>query len=368
MHIRPFQKKALAALAKPGSSHVICVAPTGSGKSLIYERIAAEKGRRTLLITPLVALARQQEARLGALGVRAFRRARESRSGAGAWITSPEALLLARAELKAWAPDFWVVDECHCLWEWGEGFRPAFAEVLGLLREHRPRRSLWLTATLDPASRANLVAALSELTTAPVQIGDFGVPPRMRIDVARVAPAARPEALVAALKQLEGTGVIFANTRETCERLARLLASLHRRVAYYHAGLSSEERVTIETRLRDGSLDCIVATSAFGMGIDIPQLRWVTLWQPPPSPLSLAQAMGRAARNPERESRALIYWDESDFPPLEWMTLGRPERLRDLNRVRDFLLSADCRARGLARYFNHSLSKRCGLCDRCRMA
>jgi ATP-dependent DNA helicase RecQ len=368
--LRPFQAQALEALAGPGPRHVICVAPTGAGKSLIYERVAAEPGRRTLLITPLIALARQQEARLQAQGVRTFRHAREAGRGAGTWITSPEALLLPAGQraLRDWRPDFWVIDECHCLWEWGEGFRPAFSRVASLLILHRPRRSLWLTATLSPVSREKLVTGLRELGHEPAQLGEFGLPPRLRLEARRIAPAARLEALVAAVASARGAGLVFANTRETCERLARVLSNSRRSVAYYHAGLSREERVAIESRLRAGELDCVVATSAFGMGIDVARLRWVAMWQPPPSLLALAQAVGRAGRDAEVEARALVLWDDADFAALERRADEAPGRAHDLRELREFLLSTDCRARELARRFRASINDRCGKCDRCRAA
>src|SRR5262249_24821920 len=156
--LRPFQQAALEALVHPG--HVLCVAPTGSGKSLIYERAAQKPGRRTLLITPLVALARQQHERLSAratatLGAGSGSQGPPPGAESGIWLASPESLQSPRSlpALRRWRPDFLVVDECHCLWEWGESFRPAFRAIPGLLRELAIDSSLWLTATLPPEAR-----------------------------------------------------------------------------------------------------------------------------------------------------------------------------------------------------------------------
>ena len=131
--LRPFQKQAIEALkSNSPSAHVICVAPTGSGKSLIYEEVAAMANRKTLLVTPLVALARQQFKKMKERGISVTMAAGGSVEGppvnkTGAWIVSPESLQSPRrqAALASWQPNFLVLDECHCLWEWGERFRPA---------------------------------------------------------------------------------------------------------------------------------------------------------------------------------------------------------------------------------------------------
>src|SRR5690349_16700484 len=127
MHqLRPFQKRALEALGGPFcDSHVLCIAPTGSGKSLIYEKAASHPTRRTLLITPLVALARQQHQKLLKLGIPVHLGSGGQSQGppfgkSGAWIISPEILSFPSKHqaLQNWKPNLLVVDECHCLWEW----------------------------------------------------------------------------------------------------------------------------------------------------------------------------------------------------------------------------------------------------------
>ena len=162
--LRPFQRAALSALAEPG--HVICVSRTGSGKSLIYERAARQPGRRTLLVSPLIALAFQQRERLRAAGLRVKMgsggSAERPESGTQAWIVSPETLRYAayQSALESWKPDFLVVDECHCLWDWGDGFRPDFLALPDLIPRLGIPRSLWLTATLPVDARRELRSRL----------------------------------------------------------------------------------------------------------------------------------------------------------------------------------------------------------------
>jgi ATP-dependent DNA helicase RecQ len=347
--LRSFQRETLAALERPG--HVICVAPTGSGKSLIYERFAARPGRRTLLVTPLVALARQQAARLEAAGLRVRAGASRAGDGTAAWIASPETLAHPSSArfLSRWRPDLLVVDECHCVWEWGERFRPAFAAVPELLRAHRVARSLWLTATLPREARLALRATLSPV---PVEIGSFALPDSLTLEVRRVPWSHRVEALHGWISAQEGPGLVFAPTRETTERLARLLeAGLARRVRAYHAGLGQEERRALESEVRENRVDVTVATSAFGMGMDFAHLRWVALWQAPLSLLALAQAIGRVGRN-AAGGRALVLWDDEDFRLLEWAAQGSERSREELVRTLAFLQKGGCPRKALAQYFD----------------
>ncbi len=354
--LRPFQKEALAALESPG--HVIAVAHTGAGKSLIYERASGVPGRRTLLVSPLVALARQQARSLRASGIQAAlgiggeneRPCAQSQ----VWIMSPETLLhpSTRTTLKTWSADFLVVDECHCLWDWGEHFRPSFQILPKLVHElgGTIRRSLWLTATLPPAARADLKARLP----APVrEIGKFELPPQLSLEIRKTRWPDRVEALTQLLSQPEfqRAGILFTLTRESTTRLERILRARGLNPLIYHAGFSSEERRALEEKIRSDTRSILIATSAFGMGMDQSHLRWVILWQAPPSLLSLAQMIGRVTRDPREKAKALVFWASEDFSLLNW-TLGQSTRRRDeLVSVRRFLEAPGCPREKLCDYF-----------------
>ena len=364
--LRTFQREALSLLRRPGPLHLLCVAPTGSGKSLIYERLACEARHRILLITPLVALARQQCARLASLGVPLGDRAGPPPES-GCWILSPESLAHPSniERLRRWKPDLLVVDECHCLWDWGDGFRPSFNRIPGLVRELGIARSLWLTATLPPAARTDL----RERLTGPwVEVGSFDLPPSLRLSLIRSPAHERVEAVLRWISRREGAGIVFVPTRQKAERIADLLAASGASAAAYHAGLAAEERLAIESRLSNSSLHIVVATSAFGMGVHIPSLRWAAMWQAPASLLSLAQAIGRVGRDPLHPADAAVFWDDSDFRLTEWMISGSERRLLDAKATHELLHEVRCRRVALRAYFNAGSdpeSPPCGHCDVC---
>jgi ATP-dependent DNA helicase RecQ len=365
--LRPFQKSAIELLE--GGGNLVCVSPTGSGKSRIYEEILLRSRPRTLLFTPLLALARQQESSLREMGIPAFGKfsaqARPRGRESGVWSLRPESLLHRGTwlRIRAWRPQFLVVDECHCCWDWGEAFRPAFRQILDLASELRPERSLWLTATLPGPARELLGSRLS-----PRFMGEFDLPEGLRFRALRVPWPERSDALLGWLSRRQEPGIVFVSTREMSERLARLVRATGREALAYHAGLSKEERAAIEDRLRSGGSsgsEVVVATSAFGMGMHFPRLGWALLWQAPPSLLGLAQSIGRVGRG-SMPAEALMLWDEDDFRLIEWMAQGSRSRGRELAEVREFVLLKSCRVRALREFFGGEPREgSCGRCDAC---
>ncbi|HAR42082.1 MAG TPA: hypothetical protein DCS07_05540, partial [Bdellovibrionales bacterium] len=331
--------------------------------------------KRTLLITPLIALARQQVADLQNRGFRV----RVSTGGrtelplddTEIWIVSPEALMSdsRRVALDYWRPELMVVDECHCLWDWGEEFRPAFNRIPSLLERFNITRSLWLTATLPVSARASLKKLLP---SSVIEIGQFDLPENFRLTVQELSSADRLDALLRWTSSQDEHGIIFAQTRANAERIGRLMTVFGKRTVTYHAGLSSEERHIIENQIKTASTEIIVATSAFGMGMNHKHLRWVVVWQPPSTLLSLTQAIGRAGRDPAKPGKALVLWNLDDF---RLMLNRKPESIRasqryfqELGHTQRFLESRECRSVALKRYFQAQPGTvRCRSCDNCQI-
>jgi ATP-dependent DNA helicase RecQ len=282
-------------------------------------------------------------------------------------ILSPEHLSNQKTqdELKRWRPEFLVVDECHCLWDWGEKFRPAFQLVPNLIKDFKIKRSLWLTATLPQAARRDLKKILG---SSVVELGRFQLPEKVHLKIIRVPWPDRLQALFRWIEFHPEPGIIFAGTREVSRRIQNALKHQFSPVYSYHAGMSSEERLLIEKLIRKEGMGIVVATSAFGMGMDYGHLKWAILWQAPYSLLSLAQMVGRIGRGAGllQKDPAIIFWDDDDLRLLEWSCTS-PRRKNELLLLANYLRSKKCRRMDLENYFENESdsSNECGSCDRC---
>ncbi len=374
LKLRPFQLQALRILSVPfdQKTHLLCIAPTGSGKSLIYEQVAATPGRKTLLITPLIALARQQFETLKAMNLAVTldvgQNERFSNTPLTAWILSPEKLQwqVRWQKIQTWHPNFLVVDECHCLWEWGERFRPAFYSIPRLLKNNFIPQSLWLTATLPMAARLHLRTLLPQPL---IEMGHFELPPHLHLMIQEIPLIHRIDFLCTWLQKQTGAGILFVATRNSTLRLGRLLEATGKKVFLYHAGLSTEERKNTEKLILKKIPDIIITTSAFGLGMHYPHLNYVILWQAPTSILSLVQKIGRVGRNPDQPSTALVLWSREDFQLLEWTIQNSNQRRQEMSELLLFLESKACRSIELSHYFDPQTQNQtaCGHCDQCHL-
>ncbi len=381
MRLRPFQNQALKILFKKHPSHVVVIAPTGTGKSLIFERVSSWHHQRILIISPLLALSRQHSSNLKANDRKVLEcfgsRSEFPKPGEDefVWIVSPEKLFrtpnsrLLEAALEA-EPDLIVIDECHLMMEWGKSFRPSLYEIPTLVEQIPSASTLWLTASLPPREREEF---FSRIPKAHTLIDEFGVPENLTLLIKRVPWSRRVSVLTKILEDLlkHGDGIIFVPTRSWAQKLTEILKNFNRApdfCAAYHAGLSKEERLNIERLFKLKKLRMIVATSAFGLGMDVSHLFWVVLWQTPLSLTSLAQSLGRVARN-GAEGVGLLLWDTEDFSNLRWAITDSPEKQQDLMDVIGYIEDEGCRKAALRRYFNGSqgelVTKACGLCDLC---
>jgi ATP-dependent DNA helicase RecQ len=358
MILRPFQIQALESLRK--HEHTLLIAPTGSGKSLVFQSFLKERVRilRAILVAPLNALARQHAQKLRDLGIPAVlgvgRSAPSPPSGPGVWIVNPETLTGPRLlAAKEWGAGLLIVDEAHCIEEWGSGFRPAFRRIPGLVKELQIPKSFWCTATLPPRARLELRA---ELGAGLHELGEFAIPAGLSIHRIRVAGFERLDLLRALLdRNRNGSGMIFTSTRSSSERVRAYLAAWGRDSIFYHAGLGSDERIALEKRLaqhREGDRPLwVVATSAFGMGMDYPFLETCILFEPSFSLLSLAQAIGRVGRA-GKSAGAHVLWHPDDFERFSWIGGGSPQNRSRLEEVRRWCENPEAPRIGLEKFFN----------------
>ena len=344
LELRPFQQAALDTLAV--HSHLILIAATGSGKSLVFQRYIEQNqdSVRALMITPLLALGRQQAQRFQQLKINLG----SPPTGPGVWIMNPEKIhYKMHAELSAWRPNFLIVDEAHCISEWGDHFRPSFRAVLSLVKKYEIAKSLWCSATLTQNA---LTEISNHLPAEPKVIGKFSLPPQLQIQRIKISSSRRIQFLQALLqKHADESGIIFCSTRDSTERLALYLTNWGFQPVFYHAGLSAEERVNLEAQIllhqKSGKKLIVIATSAFGMGMDYDFLRFCILLEPSFTLLSLAQALGRVGRA-ETPAVAYALWSEDDFLRRQWLKGRGPEV------VEHWYKTQDCQCAFLEKYFN----------------
>jgi ATP-dependent DNA helicase RecQ len=379
-HFRGFQREVIEHVAGGGDALVLM--PTGGGKSVCYQIPALLRDGVGVVVSPLIALMADQVAALRELGVRAaFLNStlapREAAAVEGALrrgeldlvYVAPERLLTERCQrlLDECAIALFAVDEAHCVSQWGHDFRPEYGQ-LALLRERWPRvPRIALTATADVPTRREIVERL--LVDARVFVASFDRPNiRYRI-VEKREP--REQLLRFVTEEHPGeAGIVYALARNTVEQVAEYLVAHGIAAAPYHAGMTAEARSENQRRFKAEDGQVIVATIAFGMGIDKPDVRFVAHLDMPKSIEGYFQETGRAGRDGQ--------------PADAWMTYGladvvQQRRLIEMSEADDaykrlstakldamlgLAEAADCRRVRLLAYFGEQ-SAPCGNCDNC---
>ena len=316
---RPGQAEVLTRLA---NRDVLGVMPTGGGKSLCYVLPALEVGR-TLVVSPLIALMQDQVEALQAVGVPASfinstlgraeqnRRFQDFAAGRTALLyVAPERLANPRflEGLRRHGVHLFVVDEAHCISEWGHDFRPDYL-ALGVARERLGEpRTLALTATADPVVRRDILARLGIAGRAEEILTSFDRP-SLRFAVEPLATAGeRLDWLVRYVRERpRQSGIVYARTRRAVEETAAALVAAGVHAQGYHAGMASGVRATVQRRFTTGEVPVIVATNAFGLGIDKPDVRFVVHLQMPGRLEAYYQEAGRAGRDGEPAECTLLY-------------------------------------------------------------
>ncbi|MCR1981267.1 RecQ family ATP-dependent DNA helicase [Cellulosimicrobium cellulans] len=350
--LRPGQREAIAALLD--GRDVLLVLPTGAGKSAVYQLPGLELPGPTLVVSPLIALQQDQVRSLLELGdddaraaavssavPAAERRAALEAAAAGELeflFLSPEQLANDEVldAVRAARPSLVAVDEAHCVSTWGHDFRPEYLRVGERLDTLDPRpRVLALTATASPPVREDVAERL-HLRDAAVIVRGFARP-GIALEVVRAVEAADKDRAVVERVRAEaehGVGIVYVGTRRRTTEVADALAEAGLRTAAYHGGLRRAERDEAQRRFTEDEVDVVVATSAFGMGIDKPDVRFVVHADVPGSPDSYYQEVGRAGRDGEPAVAVLFYRPE-DLGLQRYFAVGVPDRddLREVART-----------------------------------
>ena len=356
----------------------LAVMPTGAGKSLTYQLPAVVLEGTCVVISPLIALMHDQLRSATANGIRAatLTSADADREHTIDRFRAGELDLLYVAPERASQPHFrellsrakiclFAIDEAHCVSEWGHDFRPDYRLLRPLLDSFPDVPRLALTATADAHTRADILAQLG-IPDDGLIVAGFDRPNIRYLIRHRDNGAKQLERLLA---EHPGPGIVYAPTRAQVEKLAEKLSAGGRAVLPYHAGLPPEVRARNQARFVASEDMVMVATVAFGMGIDKPDVRFVAHAGMPKSIEGYYQETGRAGRDGDA-SVALLLWGADDFARAR-QRLGEvePRRLESertrLNALAVLVETAGCRRQILLRHFGEDPPQTCGNCDNC---
>jgi ATP-dependent DNA helicase RecQ len=318
----------------------LAIMPTGAGKSLCYQLPGAELPGTTVIVSPLISLMKDQVDKLQELGINAAQvnstltRGEESelleeikKEQREFVFVTPERLAQPEflATLKTNLIDVFVIDEAHCISHWGHDFRPSYLHLRSAIEALGNPRILALTAT----ATANVVDDIRrQLGREDMEVIDIGVyRENLRFEVIPTPKEEmKREALARLLAEVEGTGIVYVSTVKDCEEVTDHLESLGFSAARYHGRLGARERKRTQDRFMSGELRVIVATNAFGMGIDKPDIRFVVHYNLPGSLESYYQEAGRAGRDGEPARCILLYQQEDRNTQIFFLNGRYPKR------------------------------------------
>lgn len=387
---RPGQQKLIDAIL--AGRDVLGVMPTGAGKSICYQLSGMLLPGVTLVISPLISLMQDQVAALQRKGIPACllnsAQTAQERSSTMQLVTMGRAKLIYVAPERLRSPDFAAlaqqlpismiaVDEAHCISQWGHDFRPSYRQIPRFIRSlpGRPILSAF-TATATAQVRQDIVDALE--LRAPERLVTSFDRPNLHYAVLRAYD--REAQLVRFIRQQDGAcGIVYCLTRKKTEEMARYLCDNGISAVAYHAGMDAMTRRTVQQRFVSGAAPVIVATNAFGMGINKPDVRFVVHFGMPRDMESYYQEAGRAGRD-GAQAHCLLLFDEHDISLHEYLIGLDPEnpaltdeeveqlKKRNLARLREmrrYVFTDQCLRQYILRYFGQDAPDFCGCCGNC---
>jgi ATP-dependent DNA helicase RecQ len=364
-------------------SNTFVIMPTGAGKSLCYQLPALVVPGTAIVISPLIALMKNQVDQLGAFGVNAqvynSTLTKTEMNRVKKDVISGEVRLLYVAPESLTKDDtidfllkstisFVAIDEAHCISEWGHDFRPEYRKIRGIIDNLGGNIPIIaLTATATPKVQLDIQKNL-QMDDASVFKTSFN---RTNLYYEVRAKHNTKKQLIQYVKQHKGkAGIIYCLSRKKVEEIAELLRVNDVRARPYHAGLDQQVRIDNQDAFLNEDCDVIVATIAFGMGIDKPDVRFVIHYDAPKSIEGYYQETGRGGRD-GLEGNCLMFYSYDDILKLEKFSKDKPVTERDnahqlLAEMTNYAESAVCRRRQLLHYFGETLEEDCGFCDNCR--
>ena len=378
------QERIIRHLIDGGNAFVLM--PTGGGKSLCYQLPALVMEGTAIVISPLIALMKNQ--------VDAIRGFVESGDGIAHFLNSSlsrtqvaevrEDLLSGVTKLLYVAPEsltkeeniallkeihisFYAVDEAHCISEWGHDFRPEYRKIRSIIEDIQPAPVIALTATATPKVQSDILKNL-RITDATVFKSSFNRP-NLYYEVRDKVDTEKD--IIRFIRQNPGkSGIIYCLSRKKVEELAQLLSINGIKALPYHAGLDAKTRAENQDRFLMEDIQVIVATIAFGMGIDKPDVRFVIHYDIPKSIEGYYQETGRAGRDGQ-EGLCITYYSYKDIQKLEKFMQGKPVAEQEIGKqllgeTVAYAESSQCRRKLLLNYFGEDYPQdNCGCCDNC---
>lgn len=356
----------------------IAIMPTGGGKSLCFQLPALALEGTTIVISPLIALMKDQVDALKANGIPAqfFNSSqpygeqqqvlRELQSGNLKLIyVAPESLPQLNFILKTIKIGLFAVDEAHCISSWGHDFRPAYTQLKRLKEQFPNVPLIALTATADRATREDIALQLA-IANAKIFIASFDRP-NLYLDV-RPGQNRNKQIFDFLKNHRDESGIIYCLSRKGTEKLAATLTAKGYKAEAYHAGLTSEERTQIQENFINDVSPIIVATIAFGMGIDKSNVRWVIHYNMPKNIDGYYQEIGRSGRD-GMPAHTILFHSFGDIVMLRKFAEGADNeayQLAKLERMQQYAEALSCRRKALLGYFGEHVSEDCGNCDICK--
>ncbi len=378
---RPLQEDAISTLL--AGIDTLLVMPTGGGKSLCFQIPSQLLPGLTLVVSPLISLMQDQVDQLTAAGIDAVllnstlapadydhnvQKIIEGRSKLV--YAAPEALQTPRMRslLESVQLDCLAVDEAHCISEWGHDFRPEYRQLANIRRQFPRAVCIAMTATATPRVRADICRMLEFRDGAKTFLDSFD---RKNLFI-EVADKHRPFGQVLTfIKRFEDeSGIIYCHSRKQVDSLSRALAERGYNARPYHAGLPDEVRKENQQRFIRDDVRIMVATIAFGMGIDKPNVRYVIHHDLPKNMEGYYQEIGRAGRD-GLPAHCLLLLGYQDIAKIKYFIAQKPESetraaMRHLNALLRFAESEICRRKPLLDYFGETYcAENCGMCDNC---